>query len=102
MRDSVRSAFPGLRSCAWSASSGSDGRWGGDERERGGRGGWRNDRQDWSGPGRERGGGWDDRFGERGPYGERWRDRGREDGPGGRGGWREERGRDQYDRFRGR
>jgi hypothetical protein len=71
------------------------GGWGGDERD--GRDRWQNDRLEWSGPGRGRGRGWDDRFDERGPYGERWRD----DGPRGWGGWREERGRD-WDRFRGR
>jgi LTXXQ motif family protein len=60
-------------------ANGLDGRWGG---ERDGRDRWREDRQDWSGPGRERGRRWDDRFGERGPYGER--------------------GGDWYDRFRGR
>ncbi|MFL5063325.1 MAG: Spy/CpxP family protein refolding chaperone [Xanthobacteraceae bacterium] len=76
---------------------------GGDERGRDRRDRWRNDRQDWSGADRERWRGWDDRFGERRPYGERWRDRGRNDGPGGSGGgWREERGPDWYDRFRGR
>jgi hypothetical protein len=83
-------------------ANGSDSHWGDDERGYDSRGGWRNDRRDWSGPGRERGRGWDDRFDERGRYGERWRDRGREDGPGGWGGWREERGRDWQDRPRGR
>jgi hypothetical protein len=81
-------------------ANGSDSRWGGDERGRDGRDRWRNDRLEWSGPGRERGRGWDDRFDERAPYGERWRDRGRDDGRWG--GWREERDREQYDRFRGR
>jgi LTXXQ motif family protein len=71
------------------------GGWGDGERGRDDRDRWRDDRQDWSGPGRGRG--WDDRYGDRGPYFERWRDRERDRW----GGWREERGRD-WDRFRGR
>src|SRR5262245_8399093 len=64
----------------WANGSGAGwGGWGGSGGWRGGdqdgRDRWNNDRQDWGGLGRGRG--WHGRFGERGPYGERWRD----DGP---------------------